>query len=78
MLDLSSKKAYLSEGFYLQPDDYVMVQPDKYKNFQLKQSGILIGPFFIISTLSSPGVCLEVNYDLHLICFRVIKIQIKY
>lgn len=35
ILDLSSKKAYLSEAFYLQPNDYVFVQPDKYKNFQL-------------------------------------------
>ena len=35
MLDLSSKNAYLSEAFYLQPNDYVIVQPDKYKNFQL-------------------------------------------
>ncbi|MBL7966655.1 MAG: polysaccharide biosynthesis/export family protein [Prolixibacteraceae bacterium] len=34
-LDLSSKKIYLSEAFYLQPNDYVIVQPDKYKNFQL-------------------------------------------
>lgn len=34
-LDLSSKKVYLSEAFYLQPNDYVFVQPDKYKNFQL-------------------------------------------
>lgn len=35
MLDLSSKDCYLSEAFYLQPNDYVIVQPDKYKNFQL-------------------------------------------
>ncbi len=35
MLDLSSKKIYLSEAFYLQPNDYIIVQPDKYKNFQL-------------------------------------------
>lgn len=35
LLDLSSKKIYLSEAFYLQPNDYVIVQPDKYKNFQL-------------------------------------------
>lgn len=35
LLDLSSKNAYLSEAFYLQPDDYIIVQPDKYKNFQL-------------------------------------------
>jgi polysaccharide export outer membrane protein len=35
MIDLSSKKAYLSDAFYLQPDDYVIVQPAKNKNFQL-------------------------------------------
>ena len=35
ILDLSSKKTYLSEAFYLQPNDYVIVRPDKYKNFQL-------------------------------------------
>jgi len=48
MLDLSSKKAYLSEAFYLQPNDYVIVQPDKYKNFQLN------GPAYslILSSLS--------------------------
>lgn len=35
LLDLSSKNAYLSEVYYLKPNDYVIVQPDKYKNFQL-------------------------------------------
>lgn len=35
MLDLSSKRAYLSEAFYLQPNDYVIVRPDKHKNLQL-------------------------------------------
>lgn len=35
LLDLSSKKAYLSEAFYLQPNDCIIVRPDKYKNFQL-------------------------------------------
>lgn len=35
LLDLSSKNIYLSEAFYLKPNDYVIVQPDKYKNFQL-------------------------------------------
>lgn len=34
-LDLSSKNIYASEAYYLQPNDYVIVQPDKYKNFQL-------------------------------------------
>ena len=35
LLDLSSKNVYLSEAFYLHPNDYIIVQPDKYKNFQL-------------------------------------------
>lgn len=35
ILDLSYKSIYLSEAFYLQPNDYVIVRPDKYKNFQL-------------------------------------------
>ncbi len=35
LLDMSSKKVYQSEAFYLHPNDYVLVQPDKYKNFQL-------------------------------------------
>lgn len=48
MLDLSSKEAYQSEGFYLQPDDYVMVQPDKYKNFQLNSQAYSL----VLSSLS--------------------------
>jgi polysaccharide export outer membrane protein len=35
LLDLRSKDIYLSEAFYLQPNDYVVVQPDKNKNIQL-------------------------------------------
>jgi polysaccharide export outer membrane protein len=35
LLDLSSKSIYSSEAFYLQPNDCIIVQPDKYKNFQL-------------------------------------------
>lgn len=35
LLDLSSKNAFLSEAYYLQPDDYVIVQPGGNKNFQL-------------------------------------------
>ncbi|MDO8930544.1 MAG: polysaccharide biosynthesis/export family protein [Bacteroidota bacterium] len=35
MIDLSSKDMYLSEAFYLHPNDYVFVQPDKHKNLQL-------------------------------------------
>jgi len=35
LLDLSSKDTYSSPAFYLQPNDYLFVQPDRYKNFQL-------------------------------------------
>lgn len=35
LLDLSTKSTFQSEGFYLHPNDYIIVQPDKYKNFQL-------------------------------------------
>lgn len=35
LLDLSSKDIYLHEAFYLHPNDYVFVQPDKHKNLQL-------------------------------------------
>lgn len=48
MLDLSSKNIYASEAFYLQPDDYVIVQPDKYKNFQLNSQAYSL----IFSSLS--------------------------
>lgn len=35
VLDLSSGEAWLNKGFYLHPNDYVFVEPDKHKNFQL-------------------------------------------
>ncbi len=35
LLDMSSKDIYQSEAFYLQPNDCVVVRPDRYKNFQL-------------------------------------------
>jgi len=35
MLDLTSKDIYSSAGFYLQPNDNVIVRPDKHKNVQL-------------------------------------------
>lgn len=35
IIDLSSKSMFLSEAFYLHPNDYVFVQPDKRKNLQL-------------------------------------------
>ena len=35
ILDLSLKESWLSEGFYLHPNDYVFVEPNKHKNFQL-------------------------------------------
>ena len=48
MLDLSSKKAYLSDAFYLQPDDYIIIQPDRYKNFQLNSQAYSM----VLSSLS--------------------------
>ena len=35
ILDLSLSEAWLNEGFYLHPNDYIFVEPDKSKNFQL-------------------------------------------
>ena len=35
MLDLSTRDSFLSDAFYLRSNDYVIVQPDRYKNFQL-------------------------------------------
>lgn len=34
-LNLTSKDIYLSEAFYLHPNDYIIVRPDKHKNIQL-------------------------------------------
>lgn len=47
-LDLSKKESFLSEGFYLHPNDYVIVEPDKYKNFQLNSQAYSL----IFSSLS--------------------------
>jgi polysaccharide export outer membrane protein len=52
-LDLSSKDVYLSEAFFLQPNDYVFVQPDKNKNISLNTqaySMILSGIAILLST----------------------------
>ncbi len=35
LLDLSTKNSYLSDAFFLQPNDYIFVQPGKYKTLQL-------------------------------------------
>ena len=35
MVDMTSKNMYLSEAFYLHPNDNVIVRPDKHKNVQL-------------------------------------------
>lgn len=55
MLDLSSKDIFLSEGFYLHPNDYVIVQPDKHKNLQLNSqaySMLLSSVSMIIAVLA--------------------------
>ena len=48
MIDLSTKNAYFSDAFYLQPNDFVIVQPDKYKNFQLNSQAYAM----VLSSLS--------------------------
>lgn len=48
ILDLNNKNIYLSEAFYLQPNDYVIVQPDRYKNFQLNSQAYSL----VLSSLS--------------------------
>ncbi len=35
VMDLSSGDTWLKKGFYLHPNDYIFVEPDKHKNFQL-------------------------------------------
>lgn len=35
ILDMSASDAWLQKGFYLHPNDYIFVEPDKHKNFQL-------------------------------------------
>lgn len=35
ILDLASSSVWMKEGFYLHPNDYIFVEPDKHKNFQL-------------------------------------------
>lgn len=59
MLNLQSKGAYLSPGFYLQPNDYVIVHPNKNKNLQLNSQAFSL--FFssvsiLISVLLFAGV----------------------
>lgn len=48
MLDLSTKDSFLSDAFYLRSNDYVIVQPDRYKNFQLNSQAYSL----IFSSLS--------------------------
>lgn len=35
ILDLADSNAWLRKGFYLHPNDYIFVEPDQHKNFQL-------------------------------------------
>ena len=42
LLDLTSKDIYLSDGYYLQPNDYVIVQPDKNKFWTINGQAISI------------------------------------
>ncbi|MEL7587609.1 MAG: polysaccharide biosynthesis/export family protein [Prolixibacteraceae bacterium] len=48
LLNLSSKDVFRSPAFYLHPNDYVFVEPDKNKNFQLNSAAISV----VFSSLS--------------------------
>jgi len=48
LLNLGSKESFLSEAFYLRSNDYVIVQPDRRKNFQLNSQAYSL----IFSSLS--------------------------
>ena len=39
-LDLTSRDIYTSEAFYLHPNDYIIVEPDKHKNVQLNSQAV--------------------------------------
>jgi len=55
-LDLSNKKFLSSDAFFLQPNDVVYVEPDKYKNVKLNS------PIFslFLSTISTLILALNV------------------
>jgi len=48
LLDLTSQAIYSSEAFYLHPDDYIIVRPDKRKNLQLNSQAYSL----ILSSMS--------------------------
>jgi len=48
LLDLTSQASYTSEAFYLHPDDYIIVRPDKRKNLQLNSQAYSL----ILSSMS--------------------------
>jgi len=48
LLDLTSQAIYSSEAFYIHPDDYIIVRPDKRKNLQLNSQAYSL----ILSSMS--------------------------
>jgi len=48
LLDLTSQSIYSSEAFYVHPDDYIIVRPDKRKNLQLNSQAYSL----ILSSMS--------------------------
>ncbi|WP_372753578.1 polysaccharide biosynthesis/export family protein [Labilibaculum sp.] len=57
-LDLSTKDFLASEAFFLQPNDVVYVEPDKYKNVKLNSSVYSL----VLSTLSTIVLILNLIY----------------
>jgi polysaccharide export outer membrane protein len=48
LLDMTSQAVYASEAFFLQPNDYIIVRPDKHKNIQLNSQAYSL----LLSSLS--------------------------
>ena len=59
LLDLSSKEIFQSPAFHLHPNDYVFVEPDRYKNFQLNSQAISVFFSSLSMTLAVIGLIIR-------------------
>ncbi len=60
-LNLGSKEVYNSEAFYLKPNDYVIVQPDKHKNLQLNSQLFSLSLSTISTTIAILALILNLR-----------------
>ena len=59
LLDLSSKEIFQSPAFHLHPNDYVFVEPDRHKNFQLNSQAISVFFSSLSMTLAVIGLIIR-------------------